>query len=141
MNIMATLQRWTRSLNEAVARSIVGRIFRLEGSGHVSIMASPNSQSRTDMFSTGAGNQENMLHYRASGGIDHFLYHGLYHCRQCKSGALHASLDPNFERLPSSRPQVGLVFVMILRTNSAITMMSTRLVSQVGSSHYVNYLH
>jgi hypothetical protein len=71
---------WIHNANMAVARSFVGRYFRLEGSGHVRVLkfdTHPLANGRAAQ-----GTQGQLLLHRVPCGLGYVLRYGLHHLCQ-----------------------------------------------------------
>lgn len=73
---------WVHNANMAVARSFVGRYFRLEGSGHVRSLLSMFDMHSLANRCAAQGTQGQLLLYRVPCGLGHLLRYGLHHLCQ-----------------------------------------------------------
>jgi hypothetical protein len=71
---------WVHNANAAVARSFVGRYFRLEGSGHVRLSEN-HGRLLADTW-VAQGTQGKLLLHRVPRRSGHLLRHGLHHLCQ-----------------------------------------------------------
>jgi hypothetical protein len=71
---------WVHNANAAVARSFVGRYFRLEGSGHVRVFQD-DMQLLANMC-VAQGTQGKLLLHRVPCRSGHLLRHGLHYLCQ-----------------------------------------------------------
>jgi hypothetical protein len=72
---------WIHNANAAVARSFVGKYFRLEGSGHVSMIGRVAGGTTDNILAKGA--KRFILLYRSARWFSYILCYGLHYQRQC----------------------------------------------------------
>lgn len=80
---MESLRLYLERVNTFIGVSTFGRVFRLEGCGHVSF-AFPR-QTHLPLTNVGESNQELKVHHRDPCRFDDILHHGLRHICQCAS--------------------------------------------------------
>lgn len=80
---MEYLKASLREFDLKVSRSTFGRVFRLDGSGHVSCVYLISQRLLTATYK-GQGEKRCALSYRDSRWPYDFLYDGIYHRCQCE---------------------------------------------------------
>jgi hypothetical protein len=78
---MEAIRYYTEALNVYIGASTFGRIFRLEGSGHVSAACNGSIKHLLNDH-IGLGDQKFQVHNRNPGWTDNLLHHGVHHRRQ-----------------------------------------------------------
>jgi hypothetical protein len=79
---MESLRNYLETVNIYIGASTFGRVFRLEGCGHVSIAYS-HEPSIPLTSVAGERDQEHTVHYRDSCWINDILYYGIRNICQC----------------------------------------------------------
>jgi hypothetical protein len=81
---MESFRLYLERVNTFIGASTFGRVFRLEGCGHVCFAIL--RQIRISLTSNaGQRDQKHTVHHRSSRRLDNVLYHGIRHIRQCES--------------------------------------------------------
>jgi hypothetical protein len=110
---MEAVRYYTEALNVYIGASTFGRIFRLEGSGHVSATSDDSIQHLLNGY-IGLGDQEFQVHNRNPGWADNLLHHGVHHCRQRSClipNVLCESISTKICRLPFLLILAAIAFV------------------------------
>jgi hypothetical protein len=79
---MEAVRYYVEALNVHIGSSTFGRIFRLEGCGHVSAACQMEFNEHGLNSYLGHGDQEYQVYNRSSGWTHDILHHGVYHCSQ-----------------------------------------------------------
>jgi AGZA family xanthine/uracil permease-like MFS transporter len=78
---MGFIERNKAALNDRVARSVVGKYFHLDGSGHV---CKHLVFQRIRLTTKGKRNSKCEVHHRVASRPHNIFHHGLHHCRECE---------------------------------------------------------
>lgn len=83
---METARRFGDMIDRRIGQSTFGRIFRLEGSGHVSFTSACTIQRYQDVdkILQGQGDQEFQIPYGDPCWSHDILHDGIHHRRKCK---------------------------------------------------------
>jgi hypothetical protein len=81
---MGFIERNKAALNDRVARSVVGKYFHLDGSGHVGQHHAILLLQSAQLTKEAQRDSKCEVYYRATSRSDDVLYHGLHYCCQCK---------------------------------------------------------